>query len=333
MSETPYQELSPALMLDAVDAAGLMAGDAPRPLRTDGSLTPLNSYENRVYQFGIEDGEPVIAKFYRPGRWSDAAILEEHAFIAELRAAELPCVAPLAGAGGRTLFTHEGFRYAVFPRQAGRPPNVEDVQVLRVLGRALGRMHAVGAARPFAHRRRLGVREFAIDAAQFLLASDLVAAELVAAYEAITAQLIDRIEPLLSDTAGAIRIHGDCHLGNLLWRYDAPNFVDFDDAMTGPPVQDLWMLLAGDHAQRSRQLAELVAGYEVFHDFDGRQIRLIEPLRTLRMMHHAAWIGRRWNDPAFPTAFPGFGETRYWSEHILALKEQFAALDEPPLAI
>ena len=323
MSDTPYQGLSPETMLDALDRAGF---------RTDGRLMPLNSYENRVYEVGIEDAEPVVAKFYRPERWTDAAILEEHAFIGELRGAGLPCVAPVAR-DGVSLFEHDGFRYAVFPRQAGRPPNVEDRQVLRVLGHALGRMHAVGATGPFLHRRRLTAQVFGSDAAGFLLGSGLIDPELIDAYGAVTSQLIERIVPAMETARTQIRIHGDCHLGNLLWRYDAPNFVDFDDTMTGPPVQDLWMLLSGERDERSRQLGDLVEAYEVFHVFDARETRLIEPLRALRMIHHSAWIGRRWHDPAFPVAFPDFGGTRYWSDHILTLKEQLAVLDEPPLAL
>ncbi len=323
MSDTPYQGLSPETMLDALEAAGFPA---------DGGLMPLNSYENRVYQIGIEGGEPVIAKFYRPERWTDAAILEEHAFIGELCEAGLPCVAPIVR-DGVSLFEHGGFRYTVFPRQAGRPPNVEDRQVLRVLGHALGRLHAVGATRPFVHRRRLTVRDFGSDAAGFLLESGLIDGELTDAYRAVTSQLIERIAPIMETTRTGIRIHGDCHLGNLLWRYDAPNFVDFDDTMTGPPVQDLWMLLSGERDERSRQLADLIGAYDVFHSFDARETRLIEPLRALRMVHHAAWIGRRWHDPAFPLAFPDFAGTRYWSDHILTLKEQLAVLDEPPLTI
>lgn len=329
MTDTPYDDLSPATLLDAIEALGL---------RVDGSVTPLNSFENRVYQFGIDDGAPVVAKFYRPGRWSDAAIEEEHAFMQELAGADVPCVAPL-NHDDRTLFRHAGFRYAVFPREAGRPPNVEDPAVLRVLGHALGRLHAVGASRAYEHRARLSVETLGRQSVDFLVASEFIDLELLAAYEAVARQLVDRIEPVMADVPG-IRIHGDCHLGNLLMRDDAeaplgarPNFVDFDDTVTGPPIQDLWMLLAGDAAERSRQLRELASAYEAFHDFDTRTIRLIEPLRALRMLHHAAWIGRRWADPAFPVAFPAFGETRYWSEHILALKEQLAALDDPPLGI
>ncbi len=323
MSSRPYDALTPDTMLNAMDAAGF---------RTDGAFLALNSYENRVYQFALEDDEPVIAKFYRPNRWSDAAISEEHAFIRELCEAELPCAAPIER-DGTTLFKHADFRYAVFQREAGRVPNVEDPAVLRILGHALGRMHAVGAAQPFRHRRRMSVAEFGNDSAEFLLASSFIADELRDAYRAVAMQLIERIAPVFEALPDAIRIHGDCHLGNLLWRYDAPNFVDFDDAMTGPPMQDLWMLLAGEREDRARQLDTLVTAYEDFHDFDARQTRLIEPLRTLRIMHHAAWIGRRWQDPAFPAAFPTFAETRYWSNHILALKEQLSALDEPPLPL
>ena len=323
MSSRPYDALTPDTMLNAMDAAGF---------RTDGAFLALNSYENRVYQFALEEDEPVIAKFYRPNRWSDAAILEEHAFIDELCEAELPCAAPIER-DGTTLFKHADFRYAVFQREAGRVPNVEDPAVLRILGHALGRMHAVGAAQPFRHRRRMSVAEFGDDSAEFLLASSFIADELRDAYRAVAMQLIERIAPVFEALPDAIRIHGDCHLGNLLWRYDAPNFVDFDDAMTGPPMQDLWMLLAGEREDRARQLDTLVTAYEDFHDFDARQTRLIEPLRTLRIMHQAAWIGRRWQDPAFPAAFPTFAETRYWSNHILALKEQLSALDEPPLPL
>ena len=330
MSETPYVSLTPEVMLDALDAAGF---------RTDGAFAPLNSFENRVYQFSVEDAPPVIAKFYRPGRWTDAAILEEHAFVRELEAADVPCVAPVER-DGETLFTHAGFRYAVFPREAGRAPNVEDKTVLGVLGRTIGRLHAVGADQPFAHRQRLTTNAFGHESRNFLLASEFIPDELRDAYAAVTEQLLGRIAPTLESalpaTTGqpnAIRLHGDCHLGNLLWRYDAPNLLDFDDTITGPPMQDLWMLLAGDREDQTRQISALVDAYRVFHHFDIAQIRLVEPLRTLRIMRHAAWIAKRWNDPAFPAAFPAFADTRYWSEHVLALKEQLAALDEPPLAI
>lgn len=322
-AETPYAGLSPEAVLDAIDALGF---------RTDGTLTALNSYENRVYQVGLEEEAPIIAKFYRPNRWSNEAILEEHAFTRELVEMELPCVAPMLR-GERTLFDHDGYRFALFPRQAGHPPNVEDFDVLAVLGHALGRMHAVGAVKPFEHRVAISVERLGLEAVQDLLEGGFIPDEMRPAYEAVTTQLLERIAPVMATVATVQRIHGDCHLGNLLWRYDAPNFVDFDDTAMGPAIQDLWMLLAGDRAERSGQLSELVTAYDEFASLDIRELPLIEPLRTLRIMHHAAWIARRWNDPAFPVAFPNFNTLRYWSDHVLALKEQLAALDEPPLAI
>jgi Ser/Thr protein kinase RdoA (MazF antagonist) len=323
MDATPYDRLSPDLVLDAIDTIGF---------RTDGTLTPLNSYENRVYQVGIEESAPVITKFYRPERWTDKAILEEHAFTAELAEHEFPCVAPMA-IDGTTLFEHLGYRFSVFPRQAGHPPNIEDPDVLMVLGRTVGRMHAIGAIRPFEHRAALTTQRFGIDSREYLLANDFIPADITLAYSTISAHLLERIEPLLSDAQSSIRIHGDSHLGNLLWRYDAPNFVDFDDTMMGPAVQDLWMLLSGDRADRTAQLSELFTAYEDFFEFDTRDVILIEPLRALRMMYHASWIARRWHDPAFPSAFPWFNTTKYWSEHVLNLREQLATLDEVPLVI
>ena len=320
---TPYAGLSPDLTLDALESAGFHA---------DGGLTPLNSYENRVFQVGIEGGEPVVAKFYRPGRWSSEAILEEHAFTQELAELELPCIAPLRR-DGSTLFVYEGFRFAVFPRQAGRVPDIEASDTLEIIGRTLGRLHAAGAVRPFVHRTTLTAQRFGVDAMAFLLGEGFIPPELTAAYEAVAGQLLERIEPLMGGLQTVQRIHGDCHLGNVLWRYDAPNIVDFDDTLMGPPIQDLWMLLSGERPERIAQLDKLVSAYEAFHPFDARETRLIEPLRTLRMMRHAAWIGRRWSDPAFPRAFPWFDTPRYWSEHVLSLKEQLAALDEPPLSI
>lgn len=322
MSDTPYEGLTPERMLDAIDSMGFL---------TDGSLTALNSYENRVYQVGIEEADPIIVKFYRPGRWTNAMIDEEHQFIFELVEHELPCVAPLKR-DGRTLFEYEGFRFSAFPREAGRPPNVEDYDVLAIIGHTLGRMHAIGATKPFEHRQSLTVERLGIDSREFLLANDFVPADMRAAYDAVTATLIDRIRAQW-DSFTPIRVHGDCHMGNVLWRYDAPNFVDFDDTVMGPAIQDLWMLLSGDRAERSMQLSEIVTAYDEFHELSLRELPLIEPLRTLRIMHHAAWIARRWNDPAFPLAFPTFNDLRYWGEHVLSLKEQMAMLDEPPLAV
>lgn len=323
--DTPYADLSPDAILDALEAAGF----APT-----GGLLELNSYENRVFQLELEDGSFVVAKFYRPGRWSDAQIEEEHRFTLELAHAELSVVAPLAR-DGVTLFHHHGHRYAIYPRQGGHPPNLEVEEDLRVLARTIARIHAVGATRPFRHRPGLSARRLGHDSRAFLLEGGFLPADLEPAYASVTEHLLGRIDQAMggADRAppGAQRIHGDCHLGNLLWRGETPHFVDFDDCVTGPPVQDLWMLLSGSRDERQGQLGTILAAYETFHPFDAASLRLVEPLRTLRIMHHAAWIARRWHDPAFPRAFPAFGTSRYWSDHVLTLREQQAALDEPPL--
>ena len=325
LTDTPYQHLTPEIILDAIETLGY---------RTNGTLTALNSYENRVYQVGIEEDEPIIAKFYRPDRWSDECIREEHDFTQELLDNEIPCVAPLPF-DGQTLFdlADAEFRFALFPRRAGRPPNIEDRDVLSVMGRALGRIHSAGAARQFTHRPSLSTERLGHESRTFLLSSDFIPAELIDAYESTTTHLMDRIDTVFQNRSTSIRIHGDCHLGNLLWRYDAPNFVDFDDTQTGPPIQDLWMLLSGNREEQESTLSHLLDAYSMFCSFDTRTIDLIEPLRTLRMIHHAAWIGKRWNDPAFPLAFPWFNEIKYWSDHVLSLREQLAVLDEPPLSV
>jgi Ser/Thr protein kinase RdoA (MazF antagonist) len=323
--DAPYADLGPDTVLDAVEATGRLS---------DARLLPLNSYENRVWQVGLEDAEPVVVKFYRPKRWTDAAILEEHAFTAGLAELEIPAVPPLED-DGTTLHVHADLRYAIYPRRGGRAPDTEDPDALHVLGRYLGRIHAVGTLRPFEHRPDLTVADFGHASRTFLLESDFVPEELREAFDTLTADLLERIEqdfPAL-DAFGAIRLHGDCHMGNVLWRDEVPHFVDFDDARMGPAVQDLWMLLSGERDERLRQLSEVVDGYDEFFDFDPRQLVLIEPLRTLRILHHSAWIGRRWNDPAFPRAFPFFTSQRYWSDQVLALREQYAALQEPPLTL
>jgi Ser/Thr protein kinase RdoA (MazF antagonist) len=322
LNETPYQDLTPDTVLDAIESAGWPC---------NGHQLPLNSYENRVFQIGLADDGFIVAKFYRPGRWSDAQIREEHAFLLELLDHELPVVAPLSNEGGETLFWHGNFRFALFPRQGGHAPNIESEDNLVTFGRMLGRIHRVGAARPFEHRPAISVERLGVESRDFLLASDFVPAELRDAYASITAHLLERLGPLAIPRTG--RIHGDCHLGNVLWRDAAPHFVDFDDAVNGPAVQDLWMLLSGTRDEQCRQLSLFLGGYDEFHTFNTAQLALIEPLRTLRIMYHAAWIARRWHDPAFPHAFTWFGTVRYWSDHVLALREQLAALDEPPLDV
>jgi Ser/Thr protein kinase RdoA (MazF antagonist) len=319
----PYADLSPDLILDAVDALGLP---------TDGRLLALNSYENRVYRVGIEDAEPVIAKFYRPGRWSDAAILEEHAFTQELADQEIPAVAPFVTAEA-TLHSHRGYRYSLSPNRGGRTAETDQPQVLESVGRFIGRIHCLGAARPFVHRPTLDIASFGVAPRDFLLVEGWIPAELLPAYESVVHQALEGVRACF-DRAGdvaIIRLHGDCHRGNLLWTDAGPHFVDFDDARMGPAVQDLWMLLSGDRADQVRQLSDLLAGYEDFRDFDPRELHLIEALRTLRQIHYASWLARRWADPAFPLAFPWFGTVHYWQDHILALREQIAAMEEGPL--
>jgi Ser/Thr protein kinase RdoA (MazF antagonist) len=329
-AELPYAGLTPDVVLNALDSVGLM---------TTGSLLALNSYENRVFQVGVDqdDGTTgfVVAKFYRPARWSDAQILEEHEFTQELAAAEVTAVPPLT-LQDRTLHRFEGFRFAVFRRRGGRAPLLDDPDVLQWIGRFLGRLHAVGRTRPFAARPALDAASFGVEPRRYLLEHEWLPVELRGVYAGVSQQALDEVARAY-DRAGdvaRVRLHGDVHEGNVLW-YDGltehgPHFVDFDDARSGPAVQDLWMLLGG-RTEQNQRLADLLAGYEDFSEFDRRELHLIEALRTLRLLHYAAWIARRWNDPAFPAAFPWFNTPRYWEERILELREQVAAMQEPPL--
>lgn len=322
-SEHPYARLTPDLILGALEGQGF---------RCDGHLLALNSYENRVYQIGIEDTQPVIAKFYRPARWPREAILEEHRFAQELAAQEIPMVAPLHGESGETIHEHEGFLFAVYRRCGGRWPDLATAEDRRQMGRFLGRIHAVGASDHFQHRPVLDIEGFGDASRNYLLDAGWIPDYLIEAYHSLTDDLLARIRTRFeSVSGGGIRLHGDCHPGNVLWTDRGPHFVDLDDARTGPPVQDLWMLLSGDAEEMRPQLMDLLEGYGTFHHFDEASVILIEPLRTLRLMHYSAWIARRWNDPAFPIAFPWFDSPRYWEEHILTLREQAAALDQPPL--
>ncbi len=319
----PFSGLDPDCILNAIDSTGL---------RASGSLLALNSYENRVYQVGIDDAAPVVVKFYRPERWSDAAILEEHAFLAELTGLEIPVVAPLL-LGGHSLHGFQGFRFALFPRRGGRAPELDDAQTLEWLGRFLGRIHAVGAVRPFAHRPTLDIASFGEQSLAYLLENNWLPPELTETYRSVALQALEGVHRChdRAGSVGSLRLHGDCHGGNILWTDDGPHFVDFDDCRMGPAIQDLWMCLSGEREDRSRQLADLLAGYEEFCEFDYRELHLIEALRTLRLLHYSAWLARRWHDPAFPVAFPWFGSHRYWQDRILELREQVALLDEPPL--
>src|SRR5208283_4310556 len=323
--EAPYAELSPETVLDALEVLDF---------RCDGRVLALNSYENRVYQIGIEDGEPVVAKFYRPGRWSDAAIAEEHAFAAELAAQEIPVVAPLAP-HGRTLHFHRGVRYAVFPRRGGRWPELGRADEREWVGRFLGRIHAVGRSAPFRERPRLSALELGRRARDFVLEGEWLPDYLEDKYAALTDEMLEEVEAQALDWRGARlgRILGDCHRGNILWTDLGPHFVDLDDCVTGPAIQDLWMLLAGSRQEMRTQLTDLLKGYEQFLPFDRSELALIEPLRALRMIHYSAWLARRWYDPAFPKAFPWFAEPRYWEEHYRALEEQLAAVRAAPLEL
>jgi Ser/Thr protein kinase RdoA (MazF antagonist) len=320
----PYDALTPDVILDALEGVGV---------RGDGRLLALGSYENRVYQVWQEDEPPVVVKFYRPARWSDGAIAEEHAFVAELAAREIPVVAPLSH-DGRTLHVHAGFRFAVYPRRGGRAPELDRREVLEWLGRFLARIHVVGAVARFAQRPALDVASFGDAPRSYLLAHDWLPADLREVYAGVSAQALDGVRRAF-DRAGdvaSLRMHGDCHPGNVLWTDDGPHFVDFDDTRSGPAVQDLWMLLSGSRESMEGQLRDVLRGYEQFRDFDRRELHLLEALRTLRLLHYAAWIGQRWDDPAFPAAFPWFGTQRYWQDRILELREQIALMDESPLS-
>ena len=319
----PFASLTPECVLDALDSVGQFA---------DGRLLALNSYENRVYQIGMEDGPPVVAKFYRPERWSDAAILEEHAFVQELVEREIPVV-PALTLNGATLHSFGGFKFAVFPRRGGRAPELDDPAVLEWTGRFIGRIHAVGALGAYAERPALTQDTFGREPRDYLLANGFIPPELLAAYTSVVDQALDGVRHCYDragDTA-VLRLHGDCHAGNVLWTGDGPHFVDFDDSRMGPAIQDLWMLLSGERSDMVRQMGDILAGYEDFCDFEPRQLYLVEALRTLRLIHYSAWLARRWDDPAFPAAFPWFNTQRYWQDRILELREQVALMDEPPL--
>lgn len=323
MQIADYAALSPDTVIDAVEATGRAS---------DARVLALNSYENRVYQVGIEDGIPVIAKFYRPQRWTDAQIREEHTFCLELAAAELPVVAPIANDDGETLHSHAGYRYALFTRKGGQAPEPGDLDQLHRIGTLLGRIHAVARARPFVHRPALDVARFLDRPARVIRDGRFVPESLRARYDALVAGLRADIVAALDFDWQPIRTQGDCHPGNIVWtRDDGPWFVDFDDCQTAPAIQDLWMLLAGDRRDQELGLAELLDGYCDFCDFDPRELRLVEALRALRRIHYAGWVAERWEDPAFPRAFPWFGSERYWQQHLGELQEQRELLAAEPL--
>jgi Ser/Thr protein kinase RdoA (MazF antagonist) len=319
----PFDALDPDAVFTAAESIGL---------EPSGRLFALNSYENRVYQLGDEQGALWVLKFYRPARWSNAAIAEEHAFTFELAAAELPVAAPLLR-DGRSLFVHEQLRFAAFPYMAGRAPELDDLATLSLLGRTLARIHAVGARARFMHRPALSISRLGEQAQAQVIDSGFVPEALAAQYELVSEQVIGRVRQSFEQFGPLpqLRIHGDCHAGNILWRENGPLFVDLDDCMSGPRIQDLWMFLSGDAASPQASWAAIMEGYEMFGEFDYAELTLVEPLRSLRILHHAAWIAHRWHDPAFPRAFPWFADARFWERHISDLFEQLAAMDDPPI--
>jgi Ser/Thr protein kinase RdoA (MazF antagonist) len=322
---TPFAELTPDFILNALESLDL---------RCDGRLLALNSYENRVYQVGMEDGPPLIAKFYRPHRWSEAAIQEEHDFVQILAESEIPAVPPLLMAG-KSLHFYEGFRFAVFPRRGGRAPELGDPDTLEWLGRFIGRIHAIGATADFVHRPTLDIASFGEEPRDYLLTHGFIPADLDETYRSVVDQALDGVRRCF-DRAGdvsRIRLHGDCHPGNVLWTDEGPHFVDFDDCRMGPAIQDLWMLLSGERGDMTRQMSDVLAGYEDFCEFDPRELHLVEALRTLRLIHYSAWLARRWDDPAFPMNFPWFNTQHYWQNRILELREQIALMNEAPISL
>lgn len=321
--ETPFSDLSPEILLDAVESLDL---------HCDGRFLQLNSFENRVYQVWLEDGSQCVAKFYRPGRWSDEAILEEHAFSLELAEEEIPVVPPLSFSG-QTLHHHQRHRFSLFAKQGGRSPELDRAKTLEWMGRFLGRIHAVGVRSQYRERPSIDIQSFGMEPRGFLCAGSWLPDELRTAWISVVDQALDGVLNAYQRAGNVqvLRLHGDCHAGNVLWTDNGPHFVDFDDSRTGPAIQDLWMLLSGDESEMRSQLNVLLGGYETFCEFDDRELHLVEALRTLRLIHFSAWIARRWNDPAFPAAFPWFGSVRYWQDRILELREQVALMQEPPL--
>lgn len=315
----PFDSLQPDFILDAIESVGF---------ECDGRVTILNSYENRVYQIGIEDQEPVIAKFYRPNRWSNEQIQEEHDYCYELVEAELPVVAPIQNEHQVSLFEYGDFRFSLYPRKGGRAPELDNMENLFILGRFLGRIHLIGAAKSFQHRPTIDSQSYGHESVAFLK-ENFIPSDLLNNYESITSQLLECIDSVLDKTTGinSIRVHGDCHIGNMLWRDELPHFIDFDDSRMAPAVQDIWMLLSGDKREQNIQLSEIIEGYNEFADFNMQELQLIESLRTLRMLYFSAWLAKRWDDPAFPLGFPWFNSRQYWENYLNELNDQLVMLD------
>jgi Ser/Thr protein kinase RdoA (MazF antagonist) len=296
--------LTPDRVLHAVEVGGL---------RCTGRCLPLRAFENRVYEVELEDERRLVVKFYRPGRWSRATIEDEHRFLADLTAAEVPAVAPLDLGTGRTLNEIDGIMYAAFPKVRGRTLDELDAENRRRIGRTIGRLHAVGAARPARHRPRLDVQRYVREPVEVLMAGDFIPGSLAPRYRDVALRIAGAVEAPLA-AAPAQRIHGDLHWGNILWASDGPILVDFDDCLMGPPVQDIWLLGRGNNEEARKMREDLIEGYELFREFDRSTLPLCEPLRALRIIYISGWIARRWEDPSFPPAYPNFRDARYWMQ-------------------
>lgn len=320
-----YTELIPETILAAVESLGF---------ETSGRLLALNSYENRVYRCELEEGGAIIAKFYRPNRWSDQAIAEEHKFAFELVEDEIPVIAPLL-IEGISLFVYQGYRFSLYPLRGGRWPDLESREDLNRMGRFIARIHNVGRTSLFKHRHQIEIKRMGNESALFLMAHNFIPGHLELAYQTLVDDLLKEVQ-VAFDRCGhyqSLRLHGDCHRSNVLWTDEGPHFVDLDDCCNGPAIQDLWMLLSGDRQEMTEQLCDLLEGYEKFSSLDLKELHLIEALRSLRMMHYAAWLARRWHDSAFPLAFPWFNSNQYWEQHVLELREQLSRLHEPILVV
>lgn len=317
-----FQTLHPDTIMDALFEQGI---------RVDSGLTPLNSYENRVYQFQDEDRQRFVVKFYRPHRWTAEQIQEEHQFALDLLDDEVPVAAPLLF-NQQTLLTHQGFFYAVFPCLGGRQFEADNIDQMESVARYLGRIHQTARKRIFQARPTIGIEEYLTAPRQVFEATSLIPASLKVAFLNATDALIDATKARWDNNVPVLRLHGDCHAGNILWR-DGPLFVDLDDARMGPAIQDLWMLLNGDKAEQRMQLETIIEAYEEFSPFNSDEIVLIEPLRAMRFVYYLAWLIRRWDDPAFPRNFPWLSGEDYWRNQITIFTEQVKVLQEPPLQL
>jgi len=327
MSEFTFSELNPDLILDAIES---------QQIYPESGLLALNSYENRVYQFLADDKKRYVVKFYRPERWSREQIQEEHDFTLFLSSKDIPVVAPLQH-GGRSLFEHQGYKFCLFPSVGGRMFELDNLDQLEWLGRLLGRFHKASGAQQFQHRFTLKFEQELTSAKQQLQQSDFIPDYLKNTFFHDLDLLIETTLEFSHQDYRVIRLHGDCHAGNLLWQsfdsYDDTIVVDLDDCINGPAIQDIWMMLNGDRQQQTLQLDTIISAYEEFREFDHKEFQLIEPLRARRMINYMAWLAKRWNDPAFPRNFSWFATDKYWEQQVLAMKEQISALQEPPLKL